>query len=270
VWQILRAGHHVTGDAYKYYHGWIPRLRPSLAQADSIASINQAASAEARQVTGRDIPFEFDGIEPQLAREYSEGILRGLERFPKAPLGAVRAADFPPEEEQGDFTWAKTRINGTASGLSESEFNRFRTDAESVNEVLNMKQARGVFVYRDATGLALHEFGHVVHEHYGTSSGAQSLARQYAKLHAPVPVMEAEKRRFGIGHRKSPKPDAEMVAIERRSFLLGEISFYSTHNEHEMAAEAFVDAVTNGEQASPLSIQIMDLLEAKIREGAGR
>ena len=43
-----------------------------------------------------------------------------------------------------------------------------------------------------------------------------------------------------------------------------EISFYSMSNSHEFAAEALADVMVHGESASPLSHQVMDLLESKV------
>ena len=56
-----------------------------------------------------------------------------------------------------------------------------------------------------------------------------------------------------------PTPQEERE--DQRVFLLREISFYSQHNSHEFAAEAFADVMVRGAGASPLSHQVMDLLE---------
>lgn len=248
-------------------------VRDSLANAGTVGEVASAAAAEAKRITGRDIPFDYQDIEPQLAREYSEGVLRGLERFPGAPLGAVRAAEFPAERGEDQFTWAHTvPPAGTASGQYEIEFNRNGEVAQRANEILNLKQARGQFAYGDVQGLALHEFGHVMHEHYDTSYKASKLADDYADKHVPAPTPEPGKRKFGVGPRQPGELTEEQIREhrdEKRIFLLNEVSFYSQYNSHEFAAEAFTDVMSNGEHASPLSHQVMDLLEANVKAGSG-
>ena len=131
-------------------------VRDVLASAKTTSEVGAAAAAEARSITGRDIPFEFHDVELQLAREYSEGVLQGLERFPEAPLGAVRTADFPAERDQGNHTWAHTLTpEATTTGQYEIEFNRNGEVAQRANEILAMKEARGAFAYGDVRGLAL-------------------------------------------------------------------------------------------------------------------
>jgi len=66
-------------------------VRSSLTEAKTISQINAAASTEARRITGRNIHFDMTGSDPQTAREHSEGVLRGLERFPGANPGWTQA-----------------------------------------------------------------------------------------------------------------------------------------------------------------------------------
>jgi len=242
-------------------------VRQSLADAKTASDVGLAAATEAKRITGRDIPFDYHGVEPQLAREYSEGVLRGLERYPSAPLGAVRTTEFPPDPE-GETTWAHTlrpEAEGNSSGKYEIEFNGANGVAGQVDEMLHMKQARGAYAFGDVQGLALHEFGHVLHEHAGTSDAAKRVANAYAEKNVPAPVAAPGKRRFGVGPHAPGELTAEQVQEHKenkRVFLLREISFYSQDSPHELAAEAFADVMTNGAHASPLSHQITDLLGA--------
>ena len=253
---------HLPGkhDQSTHGHGGGGVPRQSLQDAKTTAAVGAAAAAEAKRITGRDIPFDYQDIEPQLAREYSEGLLQGLERFPSAPLGAVRAKDFPSDRES-EFTWAHTLTPATTGGQYEIEFNRSSDAAEQANKILGMKQARGVFAYGDVRGLALHEFGHVMHESRGTSSRASAIGRTYARERTARPPAPAQRR--GLFGRRPP-PVTGPTQEERDDqhiFLLREISFYSQHNSHEFAAEAFADVMVRGAGASPLSHQVMDLLE---------
>ena len=75
-------------------------VREELVGASTIEEINTAASAEAKRITGRDIPFDMTGSDLTTAKEHSEGIMRGLERFPDARLDRVEV------ERMGDGTWA--------------------------------------------------------------------------------------------------------------------------------------------------------------------
>jgi len=270
VFMITR-GHPYPGQRYR--HGWIPVGPVSLAEAKTTAEVAAAATAEAKRLTGRDIPFEFhDDVEPQLAREYSEGVLQGLDRFPDAPLGAVRTADFGAERRDDEFTWAHAVGPGdgrTASGKYEIEFNRKGEASERANEILHMKQARGAYAYGDVKGLALHEFGHVMHEGYGTAGEASDTAWKWAEAktlaaHPPAPT-PPRRPWWRLGRAGTPEASTGPSHDDVRITLMRELSFYAVTNRHELAAEAFADVMVNGDQASDISRQIMGQLEARVR-----
>lgn len=244
-------------------------VRESLAGAGTIGEINAAASAEAKRITGRDIPFDMAGSDPQLAREYSEGVLQGLERFPGAPLGAVRATDFPAGGND-THTWAHAlRPEQGTSGLYEIEFNRDADTAERMNQTLRMKQARGQFAYGDARGLALHEFGHVMHEGHGTTDTAHRIAWDRAKAKTlasrPTPAPPSRQPWWRGGKKSEPAGPSEPSYDDVRVTLMRDLSFYAVSNRHELAAEAFADVMVNGANASAISTEVMDQLETTVR-----
>jgi hypothetical protein len=82
---VVAHGTHNQLDHGRRLHG----VRDSLASAGNLSELSTAAKREARRITGRDISFRFKGSELQVAKEHAEGVLMGLERFPKAPLRAV-------------------------------------------------------------------------------------------------------------------------------------------------------------------------------------
>lgn len=69
---------------------WSGNVRSSLAAASSVSALNEAAKADARRISGKTVEFDFTGADLHIAREYAEGVLRGMERFPDARIAAVR------------------------------------------------------------------------------------------------------------------------------------------------------------------------------------
>lgn len=214
-------------------------VRESLAGAKTSDELNAAATAEAKRITGRDIPFDMAGVDVEIAREWAEGTLQGLERFPKAPLGAVRAKDFGSEASDV-HTYAHALLPREAGAMYEIEFNSRTGSVDEMRRVMEMKNARGVFAFSNPTGAALHEFGHVVSESSGTSHAASTQARAYARSQP-------------AGRGGSDKEDL---------VIMRDVSFYARRDSRELAAEGFADVMANGAGASETSKVIFSAIEA--------
>lgn len=89
-------------------------VRDSLAGAGSIEELNAAATAEARRITGRDIPVDMTGADLQVAKEHLEGIMQGLDRFPEATLTGVYS--YGPGAAKTSMGDEIARVHGDASG----------------------------------------------------------------------------------------------------------------------------------------------------------
>jgi len=232
-------------------------LRGTLTAAKTTREVSSAATAEARRITGRDIPFDFTGSDPHVAREHAEGVLRGLERYPHARLRAVGLVDMSHEDEDGyrHTDWATTTvhtdgsasINFDAGYSSPTGASRYRESLAAAGERRRMGPG---LTTSDPMGIALHEFGHVLAGSGPT--GVNGKARQLAD-------------RVAVTHETYQHSDDPHVARAFRDLAIGhEVSVYATEDKPELTAEAFADVMAHGDDASVLSRLIADLIDDEV------
>jgi hypothetical protein len=210
-------------------------VRQTLADAGTVGQVNAAAAAEAKTITGRDIAFDLDG-DPQLAREHSEGILRGLERYPGTPLQRVQGGHVEAHGTE-EKAWASTSADGKTITLqSHSDPAAFREDLARNSHGPGFTNE---FSAATPMGNALHEFGHAAANHYGVNEPAANTARDHVKK-----VIKDDDFRAAVGYT---------------------ISIRAMENSHELVAEAFADVMVNGSDASSLSHAIVGTLDSHIR-----
>lgn len=210
-------------------------LRDSLASARNVADVSSVAQAEARRITGRDTTFDFTGSSLGIAREHAEGVLRGFERYPTTRLAAVRVEKL----RSGVTAKVETRREGVVMlfGAEDS------ADARRYRDYARMEKKYKMKATGSPMGTALHEFGHVVANQYQANS---------------------QMRRAAV--RNTDYLGQSDVSTHVRS----ELSAYATENEYELAAEAFADAMVNGEKASMLTHWVVAALDDAVKgvEGA--
>jgi hypothetical protein len=224
---------HLPGlhDQSTHGHG----VRDALMAARHVGDLAQAAKKEAKRITGRDISFRFTGTGLAVAQEHAEGILTGLERFPRAPLSAVTTfgpggAESVTDSPKWTGSYAlhvagKVWFNTGHSG-DERSYRESLRRADDVRWLTNSKP----------TGVALHEFGHVL-DFYAD-------AKERIRAHMKQP---------GVG----PKA---MSALARDG-----VSVLAATDFGELAAEAFADVMVNGNLASPLSKELFAVIEDAYR-----
>jgi len=217
-------------------------VRSALDSKKTLSGLEQAWTAEARRITGRDLDVVIPaGTSLQTAKEYAEGVLRGMERFPDSALQRVRfgqmAGDHYAEAGGIDIEfnerWATIPNRpGLQQGIAR--------DIEGWAQGVNGWGARGGGT---TLAVALHEFGHIVD------------INDLGKRGATLGVIARHAAREGIG------PD-ELIARD--------ISVYATTHPKELVAEAFMDVMLRGQAASPAAREIFDLLEAEYFRAGGR
>lgn len=221
----------------------------ALAAAATVEELAAAASGEAKRITGRDIPFDFTGSHLEVGRQHAEGILRGLERFPKARLTSVGTygPGSKPNDAVGDLnrTQSKsfaatnsyiTKEDGQWTTFGNIYFNNVYASNPSRYEAV-LEVSMGT-VASTPQGVAVHEFGHVLADHQaGTERAVLDLASERADAEGLIP----------------------------RAYINRNVSSYATTNQAELAAEAFADAVLHGDKASDLSKAAFGILEAAYR-----
>ncbi len=188
------------------------------------AEIGAAASTAAKEITGRDISFDFDGSDPDVARDHAEGILRGLEEFPGVAVTHVGTYG-PGGGDQEAYAFTRG---------SEIYFNnRYGSDPDFYDEMLSGDGDAGALTAATRQGVALHEFGHVLVEQSGSFRG------QVAGAAYDSAVSQAKQ--------------AGATGSHVREFIAEGVSDYASTSVNEYAAEAFADVMWNGSRASPLS-----------------
>lgn len=216
-------------------------VRTQLRQAKTVDELNDALAGGIEAITGRRIPVQMAGSDLQVAREHGEGILRGLERFPDAPLAEVRVVGPPTGKqewtpEQGRDTWDYLTLGGAMAATAEHDdgprfgqrllINRdYAGDPAKYDAALKESGKGRHLVAASPTGIALHEMGHVV-----ARGGRSATAGRRAAT--------AEAKRQGV------KPSA----LIRR-----DVSHYAASSIHELSGEAFADVMVHGADASATS-----------------
>jgi len=217
-------------------------IRHALAEAGDVDALNQAASAEAKRITGRDTHFDFTGCDVQIGREHAEGVLRGLERFPKTKLTRVSTFGRGGAEDigqHGDAYAVTTATHGRELGSSEIHFNAgWASQPDTYRAYLAGTHSQGWGVSADPQGVALHEFGHAVD--FFTEGQASGAA--------------------GLRMRNSGGSSAAASSV----------SHYAATNGGELTAEAFADVMLNGDGASELSKELFGLMQTHYDEMARR
>lgn len=220
-------------------------IRQVLQDARSAVAVSRAFELEAQRITGRAMDAEFAGS-VQTAREHAEGLLRGLERFPKADLRFVESA----------------ALESSAYAETEGPVIRFNTgwtsDRRRYLNTLDKDVGSGTYGWHPGgtnspVAVAIHEFGHILD--INTLGGS-------AQLEIRSLVNEA------VRHTTHARVGADPV-IARELHISFEVSRYAATDGWELAAEAFADVMMNGERASKLSHDIYDVLVSEYKLGKG-
>jgi hypothetical protein len=213
-------------------------IRSGLKSATTIDRVEAYLKNELRFFTGNDVSVYMTGFSPATAREYAEGILRCVDLFPKVELEFV------------------TRLGADAlvtdyaqAGGGRIFFNRHWSSPEQRSQLLRNleREAKTGWSVKNSgnpMAVAIHEFGHLL----DIDTLGQAILPRVHKLVA------ARAKAAGIS------PDA---LIKR------EVSEYAASKDEELVAEAFMDFAINRREASELSRDIFDLLQAEYRKRFG-
>lgn len=222
-------------------------VRPSLKAAKTPRELRRVWQDEAQAATG--FPFFVQamprGISMVTAREYAEGTLQMLERFPGARVDQIKWFDDAVSKSYAQVRRGGHAIEFNMKYASETGRPRFlesrRRDAAGwdVGDT-----SWGVRNDTTGQGVVYHEFMHIL-----------DLENTREKIHGSlVPLLIREADREGV---------TDIVdLIERR---ISSYAASSKGNMQELIAEAGADVMVNGAQASQLSRSIFDLLQAEYR-----
>ena len=211
-------------------------LRPALAKARTTRKVEQVFLAEARRLTGRDIPAKFHHHDVDIAADHAEGILRVLAEFPDVEIASIRPAMHA--NHPNAYAVALT-------GSRELLLNpRYATDSVGYRE--SLRRAGGArFHLRGETtpvGTGAHEMAHLVHHQYD-----------------PVELRRTVSRLI--------EDQADVAGMDIVSYVKQEIGDYAVKHIDEMIAAAVADALTSGAAASRLSQGVLRLMKDQYARG---
>lgn len=217
---------HLPGQHNQASHGHSGVPRPALQQSKTIEQIELTTRQELKAITGHTVRVSFTGVEPDLAREYAEGVLRGAEHFPHAGLYSVESEDTMSTIGERTFAHAETSIGRIAfdTTWTGAEIDR----AIARDNKTTISPTGHYFAHDSHASTGTHEYAHLVH---GTDANLRSATHHTLKAYA---------QREGI----------TIVAAQMR------ISEYAAKSLNETMAEAVVDVIYNngGSEISQLIV----------------
>lgn len=207
---------HLPGQHNQQSHGHSGVPRPALQQSATIEQIELTTRQELRGIMGHTVRVSFTGLEPELAREYAEGVLRGAEHFPHAKLYAVETEDTQATTGLRTFAHAEASTGRIAF---DNTWTRAEIDAAFVRgDKTTISPTGHYFASNTHASTGTHEFIHIVH---GSDANLRSSTHQTLKAYA----------------------QRENITITAAQFRISE---YAGTSLNETMAEAGVDVIYNG------------------------
>lgn len=217
-------------------------LRSELRQAKTTEKVESVLRTGLAQAMGREVTVSLANVEPALAREYAEGLLRCAEKYPDANLGSVTTYDptagYAPQDPNGEAFAITSSTGGSHS--DEIAFNT-ANDESRIRGILGYMAATGEKADPTPAGIATHEFGHVMTIHTNAAAESAYVAHAYANHYG----------------------------VSASDYVMATISRYAAATIDELAAEAFGDVEAHGAAASNLSQDIHDLIVENYRQAGG-
>lgn len=219
-------------------------VRDSLAKATTTDAVGEVLASELHGIGGRAVSVNFTGADVQIAREYSEGILRGQERYPDAHLGRVALS------EHVEFGEAGHDGNNPDSGAI-----YFGAKVSASREAMDagLAELRSAGLATENAGptwIGLHEMAHVVNNY--STRGPDWPHYDFA-ARASTDVVRRQMASDGV---------ADTGHQSRQDYIGSTMSAKAAQTGNELVSEAVADSLLSGPGAAPLSHSITAALDA--------
>ncbi len=270
VWALLNH----PGHADQKSHGRRRGLRSDLAKAKTVEEVAAVVARDASAAIGDNVTVDLTGADVEVARQFGEGVLQGVEKYPATPLREVgtygpggsdtpnaRLANQSPHEQKAQaFALRGGESNGVGGRYQVQSANLPNGNHTRGTAIyLNTKygpasfaasartrelEKSGVLTGRGTVALsprevALHEFGHSIGNH-GRPGQPEYEVGQAAKTNAAA-------------------------AGKTVKDYVSSVSWYASTDDAELAAEVFTDVMVNGKKASPVSKELFEVFETNVR-----
>ena len=213
-------------------------VRDVLAEASDVATLHEAIKQEVHRISNRDVSIDLSQVgDLQMAREFGEGVLRGLEFAPDARLVGLRVGEAGNFRSDDVFAHTVMMMNGFMIEINPDDwlygFDAFREE---------MREARvhGHCVTACPAGVVLHEMGHVWASRQGSLDACERAIRRWRHQNGETGTIKDVVERHISGRAAKTRDDAPTGSLR------------------EAPAEAFADVLLHSETASTLSTAIVD------------
>ncbi len=218
-------------------------IRPAL-RGGTPAKAGEKFAAEWKRITGRDITVDPPpkGASGATLREHYEGLLRAAERFPEVELERVGWWDNPA----GEYAQAIARKGDGRSLEFGTSWLGTTARTQYLRSLLRDVQTRwSPRGFDSPGGVAMHEFGHMLHLHSRVDAKAVTTkVRAALRRHAKAGGYVDEKGKV-------------VPSLAARQ----EVSGTAATSIDELVGDALADVLLNGPRASALSREVVDILE---------
>jgi hypothetical protein len=230
-------------------------VRDSLAKAETTEAVAEVLATELHSIGGRDVSVDFTGADVQIAREYSEGILRGQERYPDAHLTRVSMSEYTPFAEAMNDGHGRDSLDRGAILFG----TKVSASREAMDAGLAELRAEGLATESAGpTWIGLHEMAHVVNNY--STRGPVWPHNDFA-VRITTDVVRRQMKSEGV-------PDVGHQS--REEYVTSAMSAKAAQTSHEMVSEAVADTILSGDAASPLGRSITAALDADYAENHSR
>lgn len=258
-------------------------MRASLNRAKTTDEIAAVVSSEASALVGDHVAVDFHGADPQVARQFGEGILQGAEKYPATPLrqvgtyghGTAAAGDHNAQLLMHD----SHSYSATAVAIRGGETNGAGGTYQAPTAHLpHGNTTTGTAIYLNVRVATPAHFAAAKQNHEAYLHLKAAGIIQGGPSNVSLSARDVALHEFGhsIGvHGRPSQPEyavgqeAQRLATVRgvtKSRLVSDgVSIYAGTDNAELSAEVFADVMINGSKASPLSKELFAVFDTNAK-----
>jgi SPP1 gp7 family putative phage head morphogenesis protein len=214
---------------------------------------------------------DFDGLDSYLQKEYNIGVEDSVKQLDFTTVkSALTGCESVIKRFPGVAKTLKqlvtSKLGVMSCGGEKISFNpfHFQDDKKLIESCAKQSSSRWWVQNASPASIGAHETAHAIE--WLMVEKNQSYMYDWQRVEAWNKCTEAK----GVVSQACKNIKKTEYGKGKRNFqLIADISRYAQENASETMAEAFADVFANGENASPLSVEIMRLTEEKVKAYEG-